>query len=136
MVLDPKQEQVEVAADHDRSPGRNCPHDSEYHTENSILVLLELGEVDILGLWLHSVNRTKRVAPKVHHTTNTVAHLLEGLSSKVVVEEEVIQSKDSMEDTSCVVSCKVVVVVVAWENVGVRSYTAVQKTAVGAHPPD
>ena len=136
MVLDPKQEQVEVAADHDRSPGRNCPPDSEYHTVNSILVLLELGEVDILGLWLHSVSRTKRVAPKVHHTTSTVVHLLEGLSSKVVVEEEVIQNKDSMEDTSCVVSCKVVVVVVAWEKVGVRSYTAVQKTAVGAHPPD
>ena len=49
-MLDLKQEQVEVAADHDRSPGRNCPPDSEYHTENSILVLLELGEVDILGL--------------------------------------------------------------------------------------
>ena len=53
----------------------------------------------------------------------------------VVMED---QCKDSMEDTSYGVSCKVVVGVVALEMQAMvgSSYTAVQKTAVGAHPPE
>ena len=82
------------------------------------------------------MNRTKHVELRVRHTTRTAEHLLEGLQTKVVEVEEVVQDKDSMEDTSYVVCGKVDVVAVAWEKVEVSSNTAVQKTAVGAHPPD
>ena len=60
---------------------------------------------------------------------------LHNKESVMVVED---QCEGSMEETSYVVSCKVVVDVDKLEMVVMigSSYTAVQKTAVGAHPPE
>ena len=60
---------------------------------------------------------------------------LHSKESVMVVED---QCEGSMEETSYVVSCKVVVDVVVLEMMAMvgSSYTAIQKTAVGAHPPE